>query len=292
MTKTFSPSEAALSIFELAKRQPQFVLRFCIIYALVLMATYALAGATGVGKALQGYIALAAGGRPPNPERILEVLSPASMGFFIVAAFGLIAGAMTGAMALRKAIRDEDSGFFGLQFGKDEINLLLAMLMMGGTLIGVNFIIGLIGGFAAGGNAGVMFLVVFIAFIVMSFVGIRLSQFGVLTIANQNVSVIPSWTETKGQAWRFVGAYLLWIIIASIIGLIAQSIGGIGAGAMKVSVSSGMPETLGAFFKPGWLFYTLIYGLASGFGNLGSICIGAYAWHQMRGDLPTPKTII
>ena len=158
MTKTFSPSEAALSVFELAKRQPQFVLRFCIIYALVLMIIYALAGATGVGAALQGYIALAAGGRPPSPERVLEVLSPATFGFFILTAFGVVSGAMTGAMALRKAIRDEDSGFFGLQFGKDEINLLVAMLLMGSTLIGVNFIIGLIGGFAAGGNAGVRVL--------------------------------------------------------------------------------------------------------------------------------------
>jgi hypothetical protein len=58
MTRTFSPSEAALSVFELAKRQPQFVLRFCIIYALFVMfiwftrfkIRFALAVANSLGR--------------------------------------------------------------------------------------------------------------------------------------------------------------------------------------------------------------------------------------------------
>ena len=292
MTKTFSPSEAALSVFELAKRQPQFVLRFCIIYALTLMATYALAGATGVGKAMQDYVALAGTGKPPNPERVLEVLSPAAVGFGVIVVFGLVTGAITSAMGLRKAIRDEDQGLFGLQFGKDEINLLLATLLFAATLVAINFGISLVGGLIGGGNVGAMFLAFFVSLIAMSFVGVRLCQFGVLTIANQKVEVKKSWFETKGQGWRFLGAYLLWIIIASIIALIAQSIGTLGANAMSVKVGAGMPATLAEFAAPGWLFFTLVYGLASGFGNLGMICVGAYAWHQMRGDLPAPKVII
>jgi hypothetical protein len=66
---------------------------------------------------------------------------------------------------------------------------------------------------------------------------------------------------------------------------LAQAIGTLGAAAMGVRVN-GMPATLGEMASAGWLFYALIYGLASGFANLSSLCIGAYAWHQMRGDLP------
>jgi hypothetical protein len=84
----------------------------------------------------------------------------------------------------------------------------------------------------------------------------------------------------------------LWIIIATIIGIIAQSLGALGASALAVKVGSGMPASLGEFLKPGWLFYALIYGLATGLGNLGTICVGAYAWHQMSGNLPAPKTPI
>jgi hypothetical protein len=289
--QTFSPSEAALSVFELAKRQPQFVLKFCIIYALTVMITYAIGGATGVGKVMQDYIALTAGGRTPDPERVLEVLSPAAPGFAMIVFVGLILAAVTTAMGLRKAIRDEEQGLFGLQFGKDEINILLAMVMIGAILMGVNFALAIMGGFVTGGKVGIMFLVVFISVTIVAAIGLRLSQFGVLVIANQNISLTDWWNETKSQGWRFLGAYLLWIIIASIIALIAQSIAGIGAGAMGVRVSVGMAGSLGEFFKPGWLFYTLVYGLASGFGNLGSICVGAYAWHQMRGALPVTRTV-
>ena len=289
MSKTFSPSEAALSVFELAKRQPQFVLRFCIIYALGFMMTYALGAATGVGSALQAYTALIAGGQLPSSERILAALAPASTGFVIMIVFGLVVGAMTSAMGLRKAVRDEDSGLFGLNFSRDEINLLVGMLMIGCGLFVINTLVSFVGAIVLGGNLALLFLVVSASVIAMCALGIRLSQFGVLTIANDKVDVIQSWHETKGHSWRFIGAYFLWIVIAVIIGMIFQSIGTLGASAVGVKIGAGMPDTLGAFFKPGWLFYTLIYGLASGFSNLGMICIGAYAWHQMRGDLPTPK---
>jgi hypothetical protein len=286
MTKTFSPSEAALSVFELAKRQPQFVLRFCIIYALGVMLTYALAGGTGVGQAMQGYMALAASGKPPNPERILEVLSPAGPGFAIIMIVGLLTGALTSAMGLRKAIRDEDQGLFGLQFGKDEVNVILAMLLVGVILFGINFGVSMIGGIVGGANPAFVFLALMVSLVAMGIVGVRLSQFGVLTIAQGKVAVIPSWAETKGQAWRFLGAYLLWLVVASVIAILAQSIGTLGASALGVKVGVGMPASLAEFSKPGWLLFTLVYGLASGLGNLGMICVGAYAWHQMRGDLP------
>ena len=292
MTKTFSPSEAAFSIFELAERQPQFVLRFCIIYALILMITYALAGATGVGQAMQNYIALTTGGRTPDAEKVIEVISPAAVGLIVVVAFGLITSAMTGAMALRKAVRDEESGLLGLQFGSDEIKLFIAMAIVVFGLLAINLTLSVLGGLVTAGNMGLALLVVSASVVITALVGLRFSQFGVLTIANHKVSVRESWTETKGQGLRFAGAYLLWLIIASIIGLIAQSLGGIAAGAMGVKVGVGMPASLGEYMKPGWLLYSLLYGLASGFGNLGMICIGAYAWHQMRGNLPAPKTVL
>lgn len=286
MTKTFSPSEAALSVFELAKRQPQFVLRFCIIYALVLIATYAIAGATGVGEAMQNYVALNARGATPSPQKMMEVLSPAAAGFTIIIVFNLLCAGLTSAMALRKAVRNEDVGFLGLQIGSDEFRLLIAIALIGLILFAVNVGVSIVIGVAAAGNAALVMLAVLVAMIVGGFVLVRLSQFGVLTIANQEISVIPSWTETKGHGWRFLGAYLLWGIIAAIMSLIAQSIGGIGALALGVKVGSGFPISFVDALKPGWLFYTLIYGLVAGLGNLGSICIGAYAWHQMRGDLP------
>jgi hypothetical protein len=292
MTQTFSPSEAAFSVFELAKRQPQFVLRYCIIYALSVMVTYALAGATGFGQVLQNYVALTAGGKVPDPDKIVAVLEPASTGIIIMMVVGLLTGAITTAMGLRKAVRDEDRGLFGLEFGSDEINLLLAMMLVGAILFGVNLAITLVGGIASGGNVVLLFPIVLASLIAMSYVGIRFSQFGVLSIAGRRVAVVPSWVETKGQVWRFLGAFVLWIVVSGIISLIAGAISTIGAGALGAKIGGTMPISFEAFMTPGWLFYSLISGLVAGLANLGYICIGAYAWHQMRGDLPAPKPLI
>jgi hypothetical protein len=292
MQRTFSPSEAALSVFELAKRQPQFVLRFCIIFAVVMMVTNALAGAFGVGTALYNYVALTAGGKIPDPDRVVAVLTPATTGLTIVLLFSLVAGVFTSAMGLRKAVLDEDHGLFGLQFGRDEVRLFVGMLSVGAILFLINIGVSVIGGALTMGNRGLLLLVILVSLVVMTAIGMRFSQFGVLTIANANIGVLPSWQETKGQVWRLIGAYVLWAVIAGVIGVLAQAIATLAGSALGATIGSGLPGTLQEFLTPGWLCYSLIYGLASGFGNLGAICIGAYAWHQMRGDLPAPTTPI
>jgi hypothetical protein len=285
MKPTFSPSEAALSIFTLAKRQPQFVLRYCILFALMVMVTFALGAVLGVGKVLQDYVGLFRGSTVPDQQALVDLLTPATGGITIMLVFSVITSAILTAMGLRKAVRDEDIGLFGLQFGSDEVRMGAAFLIFGAILVGVNVAVIVLGGLVSFGNAGLIALVGLASLVAMGLVSLRLSQFGVLTIANRRVAVGASWQETKGQALRLMGAYGLWLVVMLIFTGLAQAIGTLGAAAMGVRVN-GMPATLGEMASAGWLFYALIYGLASGFANLSSLCIGAYAWHQMRGDLP------
>jgi hypothetical protein len=291
-TNTFSPSEAALSVFELAKRQPQFVLRFCIIYALVAMLGFGLMSALGVGEAVKAYLAIVTTDQQPDPEKLLEALSPAFPGLVALMIFGFPTGAITTAMALRKAVRDEDRGFFGLQFGGDEIRLLIATLIMSGILFGVSFGTIMVGSVISFGNMAVGFLTVIAATIAMAIVGTRLGLFGVFAIAENSIGLTASWTQTRGYVMRFIGAFLLWGVVSFIISLVIGLIASIGAGALGAEIRSSVPESLSLFLTPGWLFYTLLSGLASGLTTLGFVCIGAYAWHQMRGDLPPPAQSI
>ncbi len=292
MKKTFSPSEAALSIFELTKRQPQFVLRFCILYAVGLMITYGVAGATGVGQAMIEYAAIAQKGQPVSPERITEIVSPAMSGFFIVSFLLLAFGAFTTAMGLRKAVFDTEQGLLGLQAGRDEINIFIGMILIGVMLFVATTLSFLIGGLVGGNSMAGATLTIVLALLVIGYVAIRFSQVGVMTIATGRVAVKESLSQTKGQVARFIGAFLLWFVIASILSTLAQALGMLGASAMGVKVGVGIPSSLAEFLKPGWLLFTLVYGLAGGFATLGGICVGAYAWHQMQGELPPPKSII
>lgn len=285
-TKTFSPSEAALSVFELSKRQPQFVLKFCIIYALFAMVGIAIMAATGVGVALKDYLEVARGGGQPDPEEVLGALSPAFPGFAAFFLFNLPASVITTAMALRKAVHDREDGTFGLQFGGDEIRLLIATILVTLILFSTGFGVTVLGSLLGMGNIAVGLLASLVALIATGVIGTRLSLFGVITIDQARVSIVDSWAYTKGHVMRFMGAFLLWALISIILSLILSTIGSLVAGAMGAQVANSVPETLALFFTPGWLFYTLVSGLVSGFGVLGFVCIGAYAWHQMRGDLP------
>ncbi|NJR20593.1 MAG: hypothetical protein HC777_03475 [Hyphomonadaceae bacterium] len=289
MQANFSPSDAALSAFELAKRQPQFVLRFCIIYALVTMVGIAIMSAMGVGPALLEYQELARRGAQVDPARLMETLAPAYPGLIAAFCFNLVAGAVCTAMGLRKAVHDRDDGIFGLQFGGDEVRLLVASVVVSVILFGVIFGLTVLGSFIAMGNIAAAILIVFGALIVAMMIGTRLSLFGVITIAKGQISIVDSWTYTKGKVLRFMGAFLLWGIVALIFSVVFGVIGSLLAGALGAQITSNIPGSLALFLTPGWLLYALMSGLVSGFSILGFICIGSYAWHQMRGDLPISR---
>lgn len=290
MTKTFSPSEAALSVFQLAKRQPQFVLKFCIICALVTMVNHAFAGASGVGEAMKNYMILLESSSNVTPERVTEVLKPAASGFDVMFFFSFLSAVFLNAMGLRKAVRDEDSGLFGLQFGGDEIKLFLAMLLFAMALFCVSFVSISVISLVTAGNTALALLGGTLSLMITAGAGIRLSSFGVLTIAQRRVVLVPALSETKGQFWRFLSAFVLWVVIALLTLMIAWIIARFGASILGTQITGMYPITLGMFMTPGWMLYSLTMGLAGGFISLGTLCIGSYAWHQMNGDLPSPPS--
>jgi hypothetical protein len=289
MTKTFSPSEAALSVFQLAKRQPQFVLKFCIIYGVVTMVNHAFAGASGVGEAMKNYMALLESPASVTPERITQVLKPAAIGFDLLFFMSFISGVFLTAMGLRKAVRDEDSGLYGLQFGGDEIRLLLAMLLFAMALFCVSFVAISVIGLMTTGNMALAMLGGFLVLMITAAAGIRLSQFGVLTIAQRRIVLVPALTETKGHFGRFLGAFVLWGVIALLTIMIASIIASFGASILGARIIGIYPTSLAMFMTPSWMFYSLAMGLAGGFISLGTLCVGSYAWHQMNGDVPNPN---
>jgi hypothetical protein len=289
MTKTFSPSEAALSVLELAKRQPQFVLRFCIIYALVMMASFAFLAGSGIFSAYKSYFALLGTGVMPAPDKVAALLDPIRTNYAIWYCLNLVSGIFLSTMALRKAVRNEDSGAFGLQVGGDEVRLLVASLLFGLVLAGANLVLNALGVVLAGKNGAAFAVMVLFSVVALAIIGLQLGQFGVLTIANKRISVVESYAHTKGSLLRFLGAHVLWAVIALIGIILVTSFARIGGDFLGGQIARGLPDTLTAFLTPGWLFVALISGLAFGLAKLGFICVGAYAWHQMRGDLPASR---
>ncbi|MFM1976151.1 MAG: hypothetical protein RL145_997 [Pseudomonadota bacterium] len=290
MSKTFSPSEAAFSVFELMKRQPQFVMRYAMLSAGVMAIYMFITASSGAGDAIQRYAALTQSEKLPTMEQMQTILGPVMPSLFFSFLVSSILSALMTGMALRKALHDREEGFWGLQVGPIEGRFLLATLALMVIIFVATTVLVMVTTLLATIHGALGSLAILAMIGVMIWMSVRLSQFGVMGVVNGTLGLKESYEQTNGKFWRYLGAYLLWLVITVILGTIVQGLAAIGASALGTKIGSGLPSNAQDFLSVGWAFYILLYGMVSGVLNLGFICIGAYAWHQSRGDLPPPKS--
>ena len=290
MTKTFSPSEVAFSVFELMKRQPQFVMRYALLSAAVMAIYMFVLASTGAGDAIQRYAALAETEQMPTMEQVRAILGPALPALGVSFLISAILSAFLTGMALRKTVDDREEGFWGLQAGPIEARYLLATMAFIGAIFVATFALGIITSLLVSIHRALGSLAIFASIGAMAWFGLRLSQFGVMGMVTGKLGLRESFEQTNGKFWRYFGAYLLWVVITIILGTIVQALATMGALALGTKIGSGLPASAQEFATAGWAFYILFYGMVSGVLNLGFLCIGAYAWHQSRGALPPPKS--
>ncbi len=290
MTKTFSPSEAAFSVFELMKRQPQFVMRYALLSAAVMAIYLFILASTGAGDALQRYAALAETEQMPSMEQVQAILGPAMPALSFSFLMSAILSAFLTGMALRKTLHDREEGFWGLQAGAIEGRYLLAAMAFIAAIFVAAFALGIITSLLVSIHVALGSLAVLASIAAMVWFGLRLSQFGVMGVVTGKLGLRESFEQTNGKFWRYFGAYLLWVVITIILGTIVQALATMGALALGTKIGSGLPATAQEFATVGWAFYILFYGMVTGILNLGFLCIGAYAWHQSQGALPPPKS--
>ncbi len=290
MTKTFSPSEAAFSVFELMKRQPQFVMRYALLSAAVMAIYLFILASTGAGDALQRYAALAETEQMPSMEQVQAILGPAMPALSFSFLMSAILSAFLTGMALRKTLHDREEGFWGLQAGAIEGRYLLAAMAFIAAIFVAAFALGIITSLLVSIHVALGSLAVLASIAAMVWFGLRLSQFGVMGVVTGKLGLRESFEQTNGKFWRYFGAYLLWVVITIILGTIVQALATMGALALGTKIGSGLPASAQEFATVGWAFYILFYGMVTGVLNLGFLCIGAYAWHQSQGALPPPKS--
>jgi hypothetical protein len=300
MPSPFSPSDAALAIFPFTKRDQNYVLRFAAISAVVVFVTTAIGALTGVNADLNRIVEAQATIQGNNDAAIALFSSLNWPGILFLSLVQIVFGTVLLGSALRKTVFSQETKFWGLALGPDEIRLALAQLTALGVfilayaliVIGVLLLVtiasvvtsvlpsGGLGG-AISGLLGV--LVVVAAVCVILAVLVRLSLFGVVTHAEQKISVRSWIAQTQGAFWELMGAFLLWGLIAIVLSLVGSAVFGLIAGFMGGSATV-QPTSLGALFQPGTLVSLVLKGALTGFVTLGSVCVGAFAWHQMQAN--------
>ena len=292
MQNKFSPSEAATSFFSFFKAHPKFVLRIMGYNGALTLVMMAGFGLSGYFEMMGQLLAISQTGKQPSPDKMMALFTNMNwpvMAAILIAAIFLSVAFVT--MGLRKTVRNEEIGFHGLTWGKDENQLLIAMLQL--WLVGfLGYVALLIGiGVSAAMKMPLIAVLLGVGFVLfLIFMLGRFGMYGVLTIANRKAGTFASFDYSKEQFWSFVGAFFLNGIIVMIISMVVQgSLGAIFAPMMGENIN-GMPSSLAGFFSIGAILYFGAVGAVSGLTQLAMVCTGAYAYHKISESVTTEPT--
>ena len=226
----------------------------------------------------------------------------ASGGLVISHALSLLAGAVFFASVLRRAVRNQSQGPFGLSFGADEVRLVgvsLSLLMMIAPillLVVIVLFVTVLGRVASGtpqemqalladpdkfsrvvaerlGPTGEFAFSLFVLLIcaILVWLGVRLVLINAATIGERRIVIFQSWTWTHGNFLRVFAAIVLTALPAVIVSYFLSE--------LLVSITGGA--------TPGSPLEIFLVGAFSGFvGAMSEIPSLALAAHLYQGLRP------
>lgn len=178
---------------------------------------------------LQSAMAASALEGEPDPAQALSLVGSmlATMGLLLLVA--AIAYPMMISGLLRHIVRGESPSLpFYLRYGADEFRILLTFILLI-IMIMIVYIVGAIGVFAVtaalvaispkvgGAIAGLVAIALVVALIWFL---LRMSLAFPATIGARKIGIAESWRVTKGNAWRLLFYWILWVIVFLIGGCI------------------------------------------------------------------------
>lgn len=292
--KKFSSIKAAFAIIDFSKSNPKFTIKFILAFALVMLIYLSAIFSTGYFDLITQMIASSeAPDSWPYDKAFMDATNRINL---VSIAYWFIYIVFTGA-GLRKTIRNEEIGFFGFTWGKDETRILLSIIVLFGIIIGAYLAIILIGIVSFGviallKNLPILpYLFGFCIFcLVLYFIYgliIRLSQYGVITIAQRKMGTIDSIKETKDHGWTFFWAYFINSLVCIFFYIFIFALG-----FLAYSFTGKFPTNLIELFNPAWFGVCLIGSLFMGAYILSKICLGSYAYHMMHEGEELPQESI
>jgi hypothetical protein len=175
---------------------------------------------------MPGYMASFAGfmqtGSQPSPEEAAQIFGsvlPLAFGLLLVSmAFNMIVFAGI----LKLVIRGEKPSLpFYIGFGGDEWRLLATWVLVFLIFFGAQIAFALVTGvvtFALGAAGAIVALVLMLVYFVgLIWMCVRLSLATAATVGASTIGIGPSWSASKGNAWRLFFYWFIWGIIFAIL---------------------------------------------------------------------------
>jgi hypothetical protein len=206
----FSPSDAALEGFRLARTHPGTIATWSLIY---------FGGITVIGVAMTlslgpRFIEMARQGRwiatQEAPAQLAETLMGSAPALIVVLLLTVLLVSMIMGGIFRLVLRPAETGFAHLKLAADEFRLAGVNFI----LIGLGLMLVVLGVFA-GQLAGAVLgdfgaaLTTLAIFGLSAWIGVRLFFFAPMTYERGRISLRDGWRDTRGHFWPLVGMILL-----------------------------------------------------------------------------------
>ncbi len=188
---------------------------------------------------------------PEDTEAVMTIIGQILplMGLLLLLSFVFYAVLIAGILKL--VIRGERPSMpFYLGFGADEWRLLGTWVLLFLIALGIQIlamvaagVFGAVAAFVPGVGPLLAFaggLAIFIAFI---WGMLRLSLATPAAIGARRIGIGPSWAATKGNVWRLLGFWLVWVVLVLVLQIIAIAVVMPGYFGLMAASTSQDPET-------------------------------------------------
>lgn len=298
MAGEFKPTEAATSVFTFIKTFPAFTARF-VLFSISAMVPWIIYIVFVFSKIIEhvGTDGEKWNGIEPFMAMLTQIGAVPILLATLVLTYALFVS--TQAMAMRKAVLNQEIGFFGLSWGGFETRLLIVHLAV--SFVPILMILPLFSalpyfseldtGRAIGPGimlVGLTFLLLFFVFIPLSIYAVgRWGLYGICALTNGNFGIKAAAELSKGRFWPLFGTfaltYLIWMVISGIFQNLGSALLGLSSFTMTDPkdfaefMAIFTPELIGKF-----VVYLLVLMVIGTLTYLAYICTGAFAYLKIR----------
>lgn len=301
--RDFSIAEAALVGFRLTREQPRAIgvwavlnLAFSVVSLLVMLSV--------AGPALGALRATSEDAAAQDPTATLALLNELLPTYGLIMAIWLVFSAVMATAATRAVLRPDESRLGYVRLGADEVRVLLAMgaigLMLLFAYLGVSLVAGLLLGVLVGASGGsgaaaatsLAVAMVPIVLLALLWVWTRFSLAVPLTLAQGRIDIFGSWGLTRGRSGKVFLTYLVALALYLLVAVLGVAIFlGVGAaisgsgGPMEAVMNADM-SSVGAYFNPLTITYTVVMSAIGALGSAIVLCPPAVIYGALSGDQP------
>jgi hypothetical protein len=217
---------------------------------------------------------------------------------------GLAIQCVMAAAVYRLIFRHDDTRFGYLRLGADELRLMgltvIYLCLVMALVVGMTVASALVMAVASAAGQAVGNFVGMVAWLfsvgLVIFVLVRLSLAPVATFAERRLAIFESWSLTRGQFWRLLGAYVLALACIAVIGILVLVVFSAAAGVV-VLLTGGKIADVGAilnadqtslrsYFSVGIIAYMIVSSVFSALYNAVIAAPGAVAYQHLHGTPP------